>query len=124
MAISIPRPELTAEASGWGHWAQGPEACSLCDQLQEISNSVQMYDRVILLEPGDYTLDGVARDSISGKAAVVHGAFEIPPIASAGIGMSRVVLSRGVNPLTEAEEGDGASAVSGRQAYFVPNVNQ
>jgi VWFA-related protein len=98
----------------------GPSA-----QLQDVANNVQMYSRLILLEPGKYTMDGVARDSISGKASVVHGAFEIPPVASAGIGMSSVVLSRGVNPLTEEQKKETAHPLylEGR-AYFVPNVSQ
>ena len=94
-------------------------------QQDQIANNVQMYNRVILLEQGKYTLDGVARDSISGKASVVHSSFEVPAVTAGGITMSSVVLSRGVNPLTEEQKKETAHPLYLEgQAYFVPNVNQ
>jgi len=84
-----------------------------------------MYSRLILLEPGKYTLDGVARDSISGKVSVVHTGFEVPGAEAEGIAMSSVVLSRGVNPLTEEQKKEAAHPLYLEgQAYFVPNVSQ
>jgi VWFA-related protein len=95
-------------------------------QLDETAKTPEMYSRLILLEPGKYTLDGVARDSLSGKASVVHGTFEVPGVTADAIGISSVVLSRGVNPLTEQQKKEAAPHplyLEG-QAYFVPNVTQ
>jgi VWFA-related protein len=94
-------------------------------QLDETAKTPEMYSRLILLEPGKYTLDGVARDSLSGKASVVHGTFEVPGVAAGAIGISSVVLSRGVNPLTEQQKKEPAHPLYLEgQAYFVPNVTQ
>jgi VWFA-related protein len=94
-------------------------------QLDETAKAPEMYNRLILLEPGKYTLDGVARDSLSGKASVVHGAFEVPGVAADAIGISSVVLSRGVNPLTEQQKKEAAHPLYLEgQAYFVPNITQ
>jgi VWFA-related protein len=94
-------------------------------QLDETVKTPEMYSRLILLEPGKYTLDGVARDSLSGKASVVHGTFEVPGVVAGAIGISSVVLSRGVNPLTEQQKREAAHPLYLEgQAYFVPNVTQ
>jgi VWFA-related protein len=94
-------------------------------QLEETAKKSQMYNRLVLLEPGKYTLDGVARDSSSGKSSVVHRTFEVPAFAADGIGVSSVVLSRGVNPLTEDQKREGTHPLYLEgQAYFVPNVSE
>jgi VWFA-related protein len=94
-------------------------------QLDEVSKNTEMYSRLILLEPGKYMMDGVARDSISGKSSVVHGSFEVPAVAGGGLGMSSVVLSRGVNPLSEEQKHETAHPLYLEgQAYFVPNVTE
>jgi VWFA-related protein len=94
-------------------------------QLDQASKNPQIYSRLIPLEPGRYKLDGVARDSISGKASVVHDEFEVPTLVEGGVGISSVVLSRGVNPLTEQQKKEAAHPLYLEgQAYFVPNVTQ
>jgi len=94
-------------------------------KLEEISRNPQIYSRLILLGPGKYALDGVARDSISGKVSVVHGTFEVPAVAEETMGMSSVVLSRGVNPLTEEQKRETAHPLYLEgQAYLVPNVTK
>lgn len=94
-------------------------------QLDQTSKNPHMYSRLILLEPGKYTIDGVARDSISGKASVVHDEFEVPALTESGICISSVVLSRGLNPLTEQQKKEAAHPLYLEgQAYFVPNVSQ
>ena len=94
-------------------------------QLEETSRKPEMYNRLMLLQPGKYSLDCVARDSLTGKASVVHGSFEIPALSDGGIGISSVVLSRGVNPLTEDQKKEASHPLYLEgQAYFVPNVTQ
>jgi len=93
-------------------------------QVDEMKKQPQIYSRLIMLEPGKYTLDGVARDSSTGKMAIVHSSFEVPGTAGRGLAMSSVVLSRGVNPLTDEQKKQGSHPLYLEgQAYFVPNVS-
>src|SRR5581483_11774239 len=95
-------------------------------QLEEIKTRPQMYNRLLLLPPGKYTLEAVAQDSGSGKASAVRVPFEVPAVAEQEMRLSSVVLSQGVNPLTEEQKKQGARHplyLEG-QAYFVPNLKQ
>ena len=95
-------------------------------QLEEIKKRPQMYNRLVLLAPGKYTLEAVAQDAGTGKAAAVRMPFEVPATAEQEMRLSSVVLSQGVNPLTEEQKKQGARHplfLEG-QAYFVPNVKQ
>jgi VWFA-related protein len=94
-------------------------------QLESTARNPEMYSRLILLGPGKYSLDGVARDAASGKASVVHTTFEVPSVSDNAITISSVVLSRGVNPLTEEQKKEASHPLYLEgQAYFVPNVTQ
>ncbi|HJQ22813.1 MAG TPA: VWA domain-containing protein [Blastocatellia bacterium] len=95
-------------------------------QLEEIKKRPQMYNRLLLLAPGKYTLEAVAQDTASGKASAVRVPFEVPAAAEQEMRLSSVVLSQGVNPLTEEQKKQGARHplyLEG-QAYFVPNLKQ
>ena len=95
-------------------------------QLEEVKKRPQIYNRLLLLTPGKYTLEAVAQDSASGKASALRMPFEVPEVNEQKMRISSVVLSRGVNPLTEEQKKQGADHplyLEG-QAYFVPNVTQ
>ncbi|HEY9232882.1 MAG TPA: VWA domain-containing protein, partial [Blastocatellia bacterium] len=95
-------------------------------QLEAIKQQPQMYNRLVLLAPGKYTLEAVAQDSATGKASAVRVPFEVPVTAEQEMRLSSVVLSQGVNPLTEEQKRQGTRHplyLEG-QAYFVPNVKQ
>jgi VWFA-related protein len=94
-------------------------------QIDDLKKQPQIYSRLIMLEPGKYILDGVARDSATGKTAIVHNSFEVPGTPVPGLTISSVVLSRGVNPLTDEQKKQGSHPLYLEgQAYFVPNVSQ
>src|SRR5581483_460508 len=95
-------------------------------QLEEVKKRPQMYNRLVLLAPGKYTLEAVAQDAASGKAAAARVPFEVPATAEQEMRLSSVVLSQGANPLTEEQKKQGARHplyLEG-QAYFVPNLKQ
>lgn len=95
-------------------------------QLEEIKQRPQIYNHLVLLPPGKYTLEAIARDTATGKASVSRTSFEVPEAAEDVLRISSIVLSRGVNPLTEDQKKQPASHplyLEG-QAYFVPNVGQ
>lgn len=95
-------------------------------QLEEVKKRPQMYNRLVLLAPGKYTLEAVAQDSASGKASALRLPFEVPEVKEQEMRLSSVVLSQGVNPLTDEQKKQGARHplyLEG-QAYFVPNVKQ
>jgi VWFA-related protein len=97
---------------------RGPAA-----QLEEVRRRPQIYNRLILLAPGQYTIEVVARDFSTGKASVTRLPFEVPATEEGKLRVSSVVLSRGVNPLTEEQKKDSAHPLYLEgQAYFVPNV--
>ena len=99
---------------------RGPAA-----QLEEVKNKPQLYNRLLLLAPGRYTLEAVARDSSTGKASVVRLPFEVPDASGDKLRISSVVLSRGVNPLSEDQRrGTAHPLYLEGQAYFVPNVTK
>lgn len=99
---------------------RGPAA-----QLEEVRKKPQIYNRLILLAPGQYTIEAVARDFSTGKASVTRLPFEVPDTGEDKLRVSSLVLSRGVNPLTEDQKKETAHPLYLEgQAYFVPNVTQ
>ena len=100
---------------------RGPAA-----QMEEIKKRPQMYNRLVLLAPGKYTLEAVAQDPASGKASALRVPFEVPEAKEQEMRLSSVVMSQGVNPLSEEQKKQGGRHplyLEG-QAYFVPNVTQ
>lgn len=94
-------------------------------QMEDVRKRPQMYNRITLLTPGQYTLEAVARDSSTGKASAARIPFEIPASSDESLRISSVVMSRGVNPLTEEQKKQPAHPLYLEgQAYFVPNVEQ
>jgi hypothetical protein len=94
-------------------------------QMDEIKKRPQIFNRITVLAPGQYTIEAVARDSVAGKASVARIPFEVPPASEDSFRISSVVMSRGVNPLTEEQRKQPAHPLYLEgQAYFVPNVEQ
>jgi hypothetical protein len=62
---------------------------------------------------------------VAGKASVARIPFEVPPTSEDSFRISSVVMSRGVNPLTEDQKKQPAHPLYLEgQAYFVPNVEE
>lgn len=94
-------------------------------QIEDIKKRPQLFSRITVLAPGQYTLEAVARDSVAGKASVARIPFEVPPASEDSFRISSVVMSRGVNPLTEDQKKQPAHPLYLEgQAYFVPNVEE
>lgn len=92
-------------------------------QMEDVKKRPQLFNRITALGPGQYTLEAVARDSVAGKASVARIPFEVPPASEDSFRISSVVMSRGVNPLTEEQKKQPAHPLYLEgQAYFVPNV--
>jgi VWFA-related protein len=94
-------------------------------QMEDVKKRPQMYTRMTLLASGQYTLEAVARDTATGKASVARIPFEVPAPSEETLRVSSVVMSRGVNPLTEEQKKRATHPLYLEgQAYFVPNVDE
>lgn len=93
-------------------------------QMAEVQKKPQIFNRLVLLPPGQYTLEAVARDTATGKAAVARTGFEVPEPTTDKLAISSVVLSRGVNPLSEEQKKLSHPLFIEGQAYFLPNLDQ
>ena len=94
-------------------------------QMEDVKKRPQMYSRMTLLASGQYTMEAVARDTATGKASVARIPFEVPAASEEKLRVSSVVMSRGVNPLTEEQKKQtGHPLYLEGQAYFVPNVDE
>jgi VWFA-related protein len=94
-------------------------------QMAEVKSKPQIYNRMVMLAPGHYTLEAVARDTATGKASVTRMPFDVASASQDALSVSSVVLSRGVNPLTEEQKKQARHPLYLEgQAYFVPNIEQ
>jgi len=93
-------------------------------QLEDTKSKPQLYSRLVLLPPGEYKMEAVARDSVTGKASVTRSRIAIPEAAPDSLNLSSVIISRGVNPLTAEQKTHSHPLYLEGQAYFVPNIEQ
>jgi GWxTD domain-containing protein len=59
-----------------------------------------VYQKNVLLQPGNYRLDVVARDTTSGKTGIVKNSFVVPRFAEEKLGTSSIVLAQSIAPVT------------------------
>jgi GWxTD domain-containing protein len=59
-----------------------------------------VYQKVILLPPGNYRIDVVARDVTSGKTGIVKESFVVPRFTEAKLATSSVVLAQRIEPIS------------------------
>jgi VWFA-related protein len=94
-------------------------------QVEDVKKRPQLFNRITTLAPGQYTIEAVARDSSTGKASVARVLFEVPPAPEDSLSISSVVMSRGVNPLTEEQKKQATHPLYlEERAYFVPNIDE
>ena len=93
-------------------------------QLEEVKARPQIYNRLLMLGPGKYTLEAVARDSGTGQSSLVRMPFEVAPANEDRVAVSSVVLSRGLSPLSEEQKKQHHPLYLEGQAYFLPNVGE
>jgi GWxTD domain-containing protein len=69
------------------------------DQLQVGQTQRSVYQKNIVLSPGRYKIDVVARDIVSGKTGVVHHSFEVPRYPDKQLATSSLILAASIESL-------------------------
>jgi GWxTD domain-containing protein len=69
------------------------------DQLQAAQAQRSVYQKNLVLPPGRYKLDVVARDITSGKTGILHHSFEVPRYQEKQLATSTIILAASVETL-------------------------
>ena len=69
------------------------------DQLQIGQSQRSVYQKNVVLPPGRYKIDVVARDTTSGKTGVLHHSFEVPRYQENQLATSSIVLAASIEPI-------------------------
>lgn len=67
-----------------------------------------IYEKNVVLSPGRYKLDVVARDVISGRTGVLHHSFEVPRYGEKQLATSTLILASSIEPLDNRTVAAGA----------------
>ncbi|MFY9574606.1 MAG: VWA domain-containing protein, partial [Blastocatellia bacterium] len=73
-------------------------------QVASVKEQPHLFSRIILLRPGHYSVEAFARDSTTSKISGIRLPLDVAEIAEDKLRASSVVLSRGVNPLSEEQK--------------------
>jgi GWxTD domain-containing protein len=101
------------------------------DQLQIGQTQRSVYQKNVVLPPGRYKIDVVARDTTSGKTGVLHHSFEVPRYQDNQLATSSIVLAASIEPVDSKKILDNNAAfVIGRykvkpfvSGVYKPNQN-
>lgn len=101
------------------------------DQLQIGQTQRSVYQKNVVLPPGRYKIDVVARDTTSGKTGVLHHSFEVPRYQENQLATSSIVLAASIEPVDSKKILDNNAAfVIGRykvkpfvSGVYKPNQN-
>jgi GWxTD domain-containing protein len=69
------------------------------DQLQMAQTQRSVYQKNLVLPPGRYKIDVVARDISSGKTGILHHSFDVPRYQEKQLATSTIILASSVQPL-------------------------
>lgn len=69
------------------------------DQLSVAQAQRSVYQKNLVLPPGRYKIDVVARDTTSGKTGILHHSFEVPRYQEKQLATSTIILAASVEPL-------------------------
>jgi GWxTD domain-containing protein len=69
------------------------------DQLQMAQTQRSVYQKNLVLPPGRYKIDVVARDISSGKTGILHHSFEVPRYQEKQLATSTIILASSVQSL-------------------------
>jgi GWxTD domain-containing protein len=69
------------------------------DQLQIGQSLRSVYQKNVVLPPGRYKIDVVARDIVSGKTGLLHHSFEVPRYQENQLATSTIVLASSIEPV-------------------------
>jgi GWxTD domain-containing protein len=81
-------------------------------QIGQAQRSV--YQKNVVLPPGRYKIDVVARDTTSGKTGVLHHSFEVPRYQEDQLATSTIVLAASIEPLDNKKILDSQQFIIGR----------
>ncbi|HSE96957.1 MAG TPA: GWxTD domain-containing protein [Blastocatellia bacterium] len=69
------------------------------DHLAVGQTQRSLYQRNVVLPPGRYKIDIVARDTVSGKTGILHHSFEVPRYQEKQLATSTLILAASIEPL-------------------------
>ncbi|HLG14706.1 MAG TPA: GWxTD domain-containing protein [Blastocatellia bacterium] len=69
------------------------------DQLPVGQTQRSIYQKNVMLPPGRYKIDVVARDVVSGKTGILHHSFEVPRYQEKQLATSTLILAASIEPL-------------------------
>ncbi|HKY03243.1 MAG TPA: GWxTD domain-containing protein [Blastocatellia bacterium] len=69
------------------------------DQLPAAQAQRSVYQKNVVLPPGRYKIDVVARDVVSGKTGILHHSFEVPRYQEKQLATSTLILAASIEPL-------------------------
>jgi len=69
------------------------------DQLAAGQTQRSIYQKNVVLPPGRYKIDVVARDTVSGKTGILHHSFEVPRYQEKQFATSTLILAASIEPL-------------------------
>lgn len=69
------------------------------DQLAAAQTQKSIYQKNVVLPPGRYKIDVVARDTVSGKTGVLHHSFEVPRYQEKQFATSTLILASSIETL-------------------------
>ncbi len=78
------------------------------DQLAVGQLQRSVYEKNVVLPPGRYKLDVVARDVVSGKTGILHHSFEVPRYQEKQLATSTLILATSIEPLDNRTIAAGA----------------
>jgi GWxTD domain-containing protein len=84
------------------------------EQLEVGQAQRSVYQKPIVLPPGRYKVDVVARDTTSGKTGVLHHSFEVPRYQDNQLATSTIVLASSIEPLDNKKILDSQQFIIGR----------
>jgi GWxTD domain-containing protein len=69
------------------------------DQLSAAQSQKSIYQKNVVLNPGRYKIDVVARDIVSGKTGILHHSFEVPRYQEKQFATSTLILASSIDRL-------------------------
>jgi GWxTD domain-containing protein len=82
-------------------------------QMPGAQTQRSLYQKNLVLAPGRYKIDVVARDTVSGKTGVVHHSFEVPRYNEKQLATSTLVLAASIQSLNKQSIQTGPFVVGG-----------
>ncbi|MEK6289708.1 MAG: GWxTD domain-containing protein [Acidobacteriota bacterium] len=83
------------------------------EQLPAAQTQRSVYQKNVVLPPGRYKLDVVARDTVSGKTGILHHSFEVPRYQEKQFATSTLILAASIDKLDNRSIASGQFVLGG-----------